>query len=290
MKLVEDLIINYPEIEKSDYQELMKNKQKEILMLNNICLSTMQSSYIGISDNNVKNAGDTSEIKGNSHINKETSQSKTNKKDDVPEIKENQVPGFKNFVKSIMKNDSEKLLEEIEIKDGGVLDDLILSNGFNKKDKIKSNLERIIPTLDKKFILMMKKYNKIRNNDDKNELDIYNKKKQNYLPICELSPLDVHNSIPNLFPNDVSIIFILREYIKKNLCQKLLEKEFYYKNIQVNLVSNKSNKSNRFNRSYKSSKESKNKSKTNINNKSFSKSIFNKKNNYINNHNNIRRK
>ena len=50
MKLVEDLIINYPEIEKSDYQELMKNKQKEILMLNNICLSTMQSSYIGISD------------------------------------------------------------------------------------------------------------------------------------------------------------------------------------------------------------------------------------------------
>ena len=158
------------------------------------------------------------------------------------------------------------------------------------KDKIKSNLERIIPTLDKKFILMMKKYNKIRNNDDKNELDIYNKKKQNYLPICELSPLDVHNSIPNLFPNDVSIIFILREYIKKNLCQKLLEKEFYYKNIQVNLVSNKSNKSNRFNRSYKSSKESKSKSKTNINNKSFSKSIFNKKNNYINNHKNIRRK
>ena len=50
MKLVEDLIINYPEIEKSDYQSLMKNKQKEILMLNNICLSTMQSSYIGISD------------------------------------------------------------------------------------------------------------------------------------------------------------------------------------------------------------------------------------------------
>ena len=50
MKLVEDLIINYPEIEKSDYQTLMKTKQKEILMLNNICISTMQSSYIGISD------------------------------------------------------------------------------------------------------------------------------------------------------------------------------------------------------------------------------------------------
>ena len=50
MKLVEDLIINYPEIEKSDYQTLMKNKQKEILMLNNICLSTMQTSYIAISD------------------------------------------------------------------------------------------------------------------------------------------------------------------------------------------------------------------------------------------------
>ena len=50
MKLVEDLIINYPEIEKSDYQTLMKNKQKEILMLNNICLSSVHSSYIGISD------------------------------------------------------------------------------------------------------------------------------------------------------------------------------------------------------------------------------------------------
>ena len=51
MKLVEDLIINYPEIEKSDYQTLMKMKQKEILMLNNICLSSVHSSYIGISDN-----------------------------------------------------------------------------------------------------------------------------------------------------------------------------------------------------------------------------------------------
>ena len=50
MKLVEDLIINYPEIEKSDYQTLMKSKQKEILMLNNICLSSVHSSYIGISD------------------------------------------------------------------------------------------------------------------------------------------------------------------------------------------------------------------------------------------------
>ena len=50
MKLVEDLIINYPEIEKSDYQTLMRMKQKEILMLNNICLITMQTSYIGISD------------------------------------------------------------------------------------------------------------------------------------------------------------------------------------------------------------------------------------------------
>ena len=48
MKLVEDLIINYPSIEKSDYQTLMKNKQKEILLLNNICLSTLQSSYMGL--------------------------------------------------------------------------------------------------------------------------------------------------------------------------------------------------------------------------------------------------
>ena len=49
MQLVEDLIINYPSIEKSDYQTLMKNKQKEILLLNNICLSTLQSSYMGLS-------------------------------------------------------------------------------------------------------------------------------------------------------------------------------------------------------------------------------------------------
>jgi COP9 signalosome complex subunit 6 len=47
-QLVEDLIINYPSVEKSDYQTLMKNKQKEILLLNNICLNTLQSSYMGL--------------------------------------------------------------------------------------------------------------------------------------------------------------------------------------------------------------------------------------------------
>jgi hypothetical protein len=55
MKLVEDLIINYPSIEKSDYQTLMKKKQKEILLLNNICLSTLQSSYLGISSHLILN-------------------------------------------------------------------------------------------------------------------------------------------------------------------------------------------------------------------------------------------
>lgn len=50
-QLVEDLIINYPSIEKSDYQTLMKNKQKEILLLNNICMSTLQSSYMGLINN-----------------------------------------------------------------------------------------------------------------------------------------------------------------------------------------------------------------------------------------------
>jgi len=50
MKLVEDLVINFPDIDKSDYQTLMQNKQKEILMLNNICLSTMHSSYQGITE------------------------------------------------------------------------------------------------------------------------------------------------------------------------------------------------------------------------------------------------
>ena len=48
MQLIEDLIINYPSIEKSGYQTLMKNKQKEILLLNNICLTTLQSSYMGL--------------------------------------------------------------------------------------------------------------------------------------------------------------------------------------------------------------------------------------------------
>ena len=50
-QLVEDLIINYHSIEKSDYQTLMKNKQKEILLLNNICMSTLQSSYMGLINN-----------------------------------------------------------------------------------------------------------------------------------------------------------------------------------------------------------------------------------------------
>lgn len=49
-ELLEDLIINYPSIEKSDYQTLMKDKQKEILLLNNICESTIQSSYMGLTE------------------------------------------------------------------------------------------------------------------------------------------------------------------------------------------------------------------------------------------------
>ena len=50
LQLLEDLIINYPSIEKSDYQALMKNKQKEILLLNNICMSTLQASYMGLAN------------------------------------------------------------------------------------------------------------------------------------------------------------------------------------------------------------------------------------------------
>jgi len=51
LQLVEDLTINYPSIEKSEYQTLMKNKQKEILLLNNICMSTLQNSYMGLINN-----------------------------------------------------------------------------------------------------------------------------------------------------------------------------------------------------------------------------------------------
>ena len=50
MELLEDLIISIPEIEHSDYQTLMKNKQKEILLLNNMCVATMENSYSGLSD------------------------------------------------------------------------------------------------------------------------------------------------------------------------------------------------------------------------------------------------
>jgi COP9 signalosome complex subunit 6 len=52
-QLIEDLIINYPSIEKSEYQTLMSNKQKEILLLNNLCMSTLQGSYMGLTQNKI---------------------------------------------------------------------------------------------------------------------------------------------------------------------------------------------------------------------------------------------
>ena len=48
MELLEDLVNNCPEIEHSDYQTLMKTKQKEIMLLNNICACTVENSYNGL--------------------------------------------------------------------------------------------------------------------------------------------------------------------------------------------------------------------------------------------------
>lgn len=48
MHMLEDLIINYPSVEKSDYQTLMKNKQLEMLLLNNLCGTTIENSYSGL--------------------------------------------------------------------------------------------------------------------------------------------------------------------------------------------------------------------------------------------------
>lgn len=54
MELLEDLIDNVPSIEHSDYQTLMKNKQKEIMLLNNICANTIGNSYFGLGNINNK--------------------------------------------------------------------------------------------------------------------------------------------------------------------------------------------------------------------------------------------
>ena len=152
---------------------------------------------------------------------------------------------------------------------------------FNEKrnekiniDKIKSNFEKIIPSLKKRYLSM--EFNKLKDNNE--YIDFLNK---NNKLIFDYSPFDIYNSVPNLYPHEVKIMKILKEYLNKKLYQKLNSKGlYYYKNISENYETTKLNKSTK--------EDKKNKSKT-IVNKSFSKYILNKKNNLLNNHNENKR-
>ena len=46
-EMLEDLIINYPSVNNSDYGEIITQKEKEIEILNNICSGMIENSYIG---------------------------------------------------------------------------------------------------------------------------------------------------------------------------------------------------------------------------------------------------
>ena len=46
-EMLEDLMINYPCVGESDYEELITQKQKETFILNNICAGTIENSYLG---------------------------------------------------------------------------------------------------------------------------------------------------------------------------------------------------------------------------------------------------
>lgn len=160
-----------------------------------------------------------------------------------------------------------------------------MSEKINKV-KIKLILERINPILHKRYILIMNKYNYIENKEKSNDLffDIHKsdkkESKKKYSNISELSSNEIHNCIPNLFPNDRSILIRLKEYLKKKLNQKFFKKGYYFKSMSEILDTNKYNKS---------SKENNRTSKSRINNKSFSKIIFSKKDNLFYNHNDFKR-
>lgn len=46
-EMLEDLLINYPSANESDYEEMIAEKQKEVFILNNICAGTIENSYLG---------------------------------------------------------------------------------------------------------------------------------------------------------------------------------------------------------------------------------------------------
>jgi hypothetical protein len=146
------------------------------------------------------------------------------------------------------------------------------------KDKIKSNFEKIVPSLKKRYF-------SVEFNNEEYNVEIKNNEKQflnkNNRFIFNYSPLNIYNSVPNLYPNEPRILKVLKEYLTKKLYQKLYSKGlYYYKNISENYDTTKLNKS---------TKEDKNSRSKTIVNKSFSKYILKKKNNSINNHNENKR-
>ena len=154
------------------------------------------------------------------------------------------------------------------------------------RDKIKSVSENIIQLLHKIYISTTENFNKSNKKEESKKSNKKNIHKNlsihKYPFIFELSPFEVHNSIPNLLPAGTEMLHTLKEYIKKKLNQKLYQNKFYCKNVSEGMDS-----TIRFNKSTKDNKS--NKSKT-INNVSFSKIIFRKKNNTINyHHDDVRR-
>ena len=156
------------------------------------------------------------------------------------------------------------------------------------KDKIKSISENIIQLLHKTYISTNENLNK---SNKKEESKKSNKKNINkklsihkYPFIFELSPFEVHNSIPNLLSAGTEMLHTLKEYIKKKLNQKLYQNKFYCKNVSEGMDS-----TIKFNKSTKDNKNSKSEI-ININNISFSKITFWKNNYTINyRHDDIRR-
>ena len=148
----------------------------------------------------------------------------------------------------------------------------------NDKDKIKLLSNKIIRKLYEAYKSTMNNVNKTKKKEEtkeSNKQNIHNKHvKHKYPFIFDLSTFDVHNSIPNLLPNGEKVIYYLKSYLKKKLSQKLYQNIFYCKNVSEGMDS-----TIRFNKSTKDNKNSKSKT---VNNISFSKIIFRKKNNSIN--------
>ena len=140
----------------------------------------------------------------------------------------------------------------------------------NDKDKLKLLSEKIIRKLYDAYISTMNNnINKTKKKEESKESNKQNKHKKHqshkYPFIFDLSPFDVHNSIPNLLPNGENAMYYLKAYLKKKLSQKLYQNKFYCKNVSDGMDS-----TIRFNKSTKDNKNSKSKT-VNI---SFSKIVF----------------